>query len=684
MTLGAYLLGVAVLVVGLAALIWGAVRLRESLLPAWRGPPALLADTMVAIGVAVGLSELLGLVGAFRRGPVLVSFVVFALAVRVLCPRQDRSAAVESSPPLRRGELAVATFGVTLVVGQWTTQVIDTFRHGMTHADTIWYHGPHAVRFLQDGSITQTLGFGGAQETYNASNGELIDAIAMLPFHTDVLVPLVNFGWMVIALLAAWCVGRSRGVGATCMLGAAMVLSLPVLAGSQAGQASNDIPAAALLVAAVALLLTDPRRVAAVGVAAVTAGLAVATKPTVGSAVAIITVGVLIAAFQARRAAIAAMWVVGVTVAGSYWYAKNLVTVGNPFPGVQIGVGRFSLPLVTQKYQCCTVAQVITKHDAWRDTLLPGLRDALTNVWPLVLALTLLGGVLTAVTGRGVLERVVGAAVLGNAVGYLFTPLGAGGIFNALFVFNLRHLTAALLLGCVLLPRCPIVSEHGRWWMCSVPFMVALLFGYFARHYEHAPAWPIRYAAGVGFAIALAAALLILVVRHPPSLSRLRPVQPALVVVLVVALLVLVGWPIQRAYFDGRYREAGRGLAPFSLAFNDRHHRRVALFGSAEEYVLLGADLTNVVRRPDPPRQSPKPTERARLVESCRAWRTALRADPFDYVVVVFGSFTATGTPEPWVSRDPASSVVDRSHNYRVIHLSGPVHPEQCPQAAQQ
>jgi hypothetical protein len=678
-----YLVGVVLLVVGVGALVFGAVRLRSTLLPQWTGAHARLAETIVAVGVAVGVSELLGIIGIFRRGPVVAGFVVFAIVVRFTCPasRSRAPAAPPALPPLRRTEVAVATFGVVLVVGQWITQVVDAFRYGMTHADTIWYHGPHAARFLQDGSITQQLGYGSAQETYSASNSELIHAIVMLPFHRDLLSPLVNLGWMAVALLAAWCLGRRRGVGPTCLLGAAMVLSLPVLAGSQPGQGSTDIPAAALLVAAAALLLHEPRSHAAVGVAAVAAGLAIATKPTVGSAVAIITVGVLIAAVRARTPATAALWIAGVVVAGSYWYAKNILTVGNPFPGVPIGIGPFSLPLGAPEYQCCPIADVITDRHAWEDAFLPGLRQALTQVWPLVLLLTVLGGVLTLVQGRDIIERATGAAVLGNAIGYLFTPLSAGGIFHGLFLFNLRHLTAALLLGCVLLPRCPFVSARGRWWLGAVPFVLVLLFGYFARHYEHAPAWPVQHAAGLVLVLAATAAVLVLVVGPwPPVRPRWRA-RPLVIGAVAVGLVVAVGWPVQRVYFDGRYRTLRLRQDPFSFLFNDLRHQRVALFRSADEYALFGSDLTNIVRRVEAPAEAPATSARGRRVASCRAWREALR--DYDYVVLASNTMTPGPWPEPWVSTDPASTVVDRGDHHRVIRIAAALDPDGCERAAE-
>lgn len=215
-----------------------------------------------------------------------------------------------------------------------------------------------------------------------------------------------------------------------------------------------------------------------------------------------------------------------------------------------------------------------------------------------------------------------------------------------------------------------------------MPFLVALLFGYFARHYEHAPAWRVQYAVGVVFAIAVGAAFLVLFVRRPRSRSRATRVRPAFVIGLAIVLVVVVGWPIQRVYFDRRYRALDLRQDPFSLPFNDRHDQRVALFRSADEYALYGSDLTNIVRRLDAPDEAPKPSALARRIESCRAWRTKLRDEQFDYVIVLTETFTPGPSPEPWVSMDAASSLVDRGPNYRVHHIVGALDPDECTRAA--
>lgn len=678
MSVAAYAVGVALLVVETSALVVGSVRTRAVLVPRWTGAPARLVESAVGVSAVLAVAQVLGTVGWFRRMPFAIALIMFAVAAELVSRRLDRAEiASRAPPPVRRTELAAAAFGVALVAGQWITQLIDVYHRGMVHADTLWYHGPHAARFLQDGSITQLLGASRAPETYYAANSELLDAVVMLPFHRDLLVPLVSMGSFALILLAAWCIGRARGIAPTCMLGAAMVLALPVMAGSQVGQASNDVPAAALLLAAVALLLLEPDNRNVLGLAGVAAGFALGTKSTVLFIIAVITVGLLIQAVRSRRFAPVATWTVAVTVAGSYWYAKNLITVHNPLPGIKIGVGDTVLPLVTPPNQCCSVSHYLTNRQVWTRSFIPGFERAFSDAWPVVLGLALLGGVVAVLTGAPFAERVIGAATLGGFAGYAVTPLTAGGIATSLFLFNLRFLAPTLILGCALLPRVRPIADRSRWWLLAPPFLVALLFGYFAAHYEHAPAWPVDHAAGL---VLLLAALVGVASWFLPSPrpATWTPLARRTVAAATVAATVLALFALQDAYFAGRYHHGGVDGQVYGAPFEHLHHQRVALFGTETQYELYGPDLTNVVRWVEQVSIRPGAGEPPR-VAACRAWRHALSR--YDYVVLVTGTFLSGPSPEPWVTTDAASRTVARGPGVRVVHVAGHLHPDDCARA---
>ena len=77
----------------------------------------------------------------------------------------------------------------------------------------------------------------------------------MLVTDRDTLSLFLNLGWLALALLAAWCIGRPWGRGPLTVAAAAIVLECHTLVVREPGAAKNDVVAAALLLAAVALLV---------------------------------------------------------------------------------------------------------------------------------------------------------------------------------------------------------------------------------------------------------------------------------------------------------------------------------------------------------------------------------------------------------------------------------------------
>ena len=74
----------------------------------------------------------------------------------------------------------------------------------------------------------------------------------MAAFHRDILSPLLNLGWLLGCLFAAWCIGRPFAPISLAL--AAVALSVPALA-DQAGEARNDIAGTFFLLSAVAIAL---------------------------------------------------------------------------------------------------------------------------------------------------------------------------------------------------------------------------------------------------------------------------------------------------------------------------------------------------------------------------------------------------------------------------------------------
>ena len=134
-----------------------------------------------------------------------------------------------------------------------------------------------------------------------------------------------------------------------------------------------------------------------------------------------------------------------------------------------------------------------------------------------------------------------------------------------------------------------------------------------ARHVERVPAWPssgLVVGVLVGVAVFGAIALLVWTPRQRLSLR-----SAALCGVVIVGLVMVAGWPIQRHYLERRYVRAdlpGDGIDNY---FRRIRGSNVIVFGTLETYPMDGIDLSNRVTvgqgpttnlRANPCRQWPK------------------------------------------------------------------------------
>ena len=77
----------------------------------------------------------------------------------------------------------------------------------------------------------------------------------MLFFDRDIVSAVINLGWLAVALLSAYCIGRPYGLGPQALIGSSIALGSQSLVEFQAGEALNDITGVAFVLAAVALLV---------------------------------------------------------------------------------------------------------------------------------------------------------------------------------------------------------------------------------------------------------------------------------------------------------------------------------------------------------------------------------------------------------------------------------------------
>ncbi len=319
--------------------------------------------------------------------------------------------------------MAAALLAAGLVIAHWSVGVRVTLDAGITNFDSTWYHGPFAAGFAQ-GHSTFDLHFIAPQflAWFYPANSELLHGVGILAFGRDNLSPLINLGWLAGTLLAAWCIGRPYGVAPLSTIGAAVVLDAGAMA-DQAGSMRNDIAAIFFLTAAAAIAVNaaasqrerwlGPGALALIGLAA---GLAAGVKLNYLAPALALGIGlVLISAPGTRRRASAAVGLPLLAGCG-YWYLRNLLHSGSPFPWVK-SLGPIDLPAPDQALggrRQESVLGYLFHGSTWREWFLPGLHHGLGWLWPLVVAMAIGGLVLCLSRRREPLLRVLGAGRPGH------------------------------------------------------------------------------------------------------------------------------------------------------------------------------------------------------------------------------------------------------------------------------
>ncbi len=603
------------------------------------------------------------------------------------------------------------TLVIAATVFSWAVTTKHALDRGVFNFDSLWYHLPFAADMAQTHSV---VGMHHVETVFTnwfyPQNSELLHAVGILLVGRDTLSLFLNFGWLAMAFLAAYCVGRPYGRGAVTAVAAAILLECHTLVVRDPGSAKNDLAAAALVLASIAILVeayarrsvVELRRVYdaeaqprawklapwAVAAAGLAAGLAVGTRVTGIAMAAALTVAVVVLAPRRRRVGAFAWWFVPALAGGGFWYLRNLVVAGNPLPEVE-SLGPISLPHPVRLQEGrpdFSIAHYLTDTGVWRHYFAPGLHDAFGVLWPLVVFGAAAAALLAILRGRDRIVRWIGVAALFGLLAYLFTPLSAAGAEGAPvgFGINIRYVIPALLAGIVLVPLDRWLDGRWRQWGVLAALVVAFLVTDRPDDALHDPAR------------VFALAFVLLLVGLPALLlyGRSRGLAAAPLVGAAAALLlavVAIGYPLQRHYLGGRFANTGSreeqipGM-DLNTAYRwarDVDHARIGLVGTTAGfagYGFYGTDLTNWVVYLG----EKGPHGAYNAIPTCARFRAAVNAADLDYLVTApFLDFLHPSRPIPspearWLRGESAVRPVLREGAVTVWKVRGRLDPSAC------
>jgi hypothetical protein len=694
---GSYLLGAAQLFVLVAGFGLAAVMLRARLLPGWQGAPARLVEITFGVGLLTIAAEALGTFGLLYAGALIAAAVLIALVARVT-PAQPGGGQSARGGELGIWAAAVAVVVIAIVVFDWAVTAKHALDYGISNFDSLWYHMPFSADIAQSHSTTgmhhvETV----FVNWFYPQNSELLHAVGILMTGRDTLSLFINFGWLGVTFLAAYCIGRPYGRGIPAVLAAAVLAGCHTLVVREPGAAKNDLMAAALLLAGIAILVEawnaqppDRRHLygwplAAAGLAV---GLAVGTRLTIFAMAAALSVVVIVLGPSARRWAAAGWWFAGGLLGGGYWYLRNLLVTGNPIPEAT-GLGPISLPhpeRLQEGRPGFSISHYLTDTGVWRHYFFPGLHEAFGALWPVILVAAVAACLLAIFAGRDRLIRLLGGAALFALVAYLFTPLGAAGAEGEPvgFAINIRYVIPPLLAALVLLPLPRLLDPPKRQWVLVVALAVLYLVTDRPDQQAHDKARLFAIAFVIVF---VAVPALIWLARRDGAPRRAVAVAAALLVVAAVGL----GDPVQRHYLNHRFANLTAATSIPGMDLDDAYRwargvtdSRIGLAGTTAGfagYGFYGPDLSNRVVYLG----EKGPHGAYNAIPTCAGFRAAVDGEDLDYLVTTpFLNFLHPSKPiaspeARWLQGSGGARPLFREGKVTVWKVTGSLNPKCAP-----
>ena len=674
LTAGDYLIGVVELFAVVAALAFGAYRARALLLPGWSGAPARLAEIVLGVTALVWISEILGTFGWFDEFTLLAATIVVGIGAGVVSSRLEAGRAPAPSeapplPPVWNVAAIVAVLAVGALAAAWVVPTLSTLASGMDRTDSLWYHLPLAAKFVQTGYLGHIYFFDPIfLASFYPANSEVIHAVPMLFFDRDIVSVVINLGWLAVALLSAYCIGRPYGLGPQALIGSSIALGSQSLVEFQAGEALNDITGVAFVLAAVALLVNG-----------------YAVKLSFLAPVAALTVAVIVIAPRTTRLRATLVFGIPMLAAGGYWYLRNLIAVGNPIPYIG-SVGPISLPAPVRDFQLrpdYAVVHYWNDTSVWTNWFAPGLHESFGTLWPATLVGMLGVAVYAVWRGGEPILRALGAFVIVAAVAYVFTPLTAAGEQGApiAFTWNVRYLAPAIAVSLAILPCLPAARATARRRavvLAALSIVLAFTVGSLVQWNQG----HVKGAVAAGVLVVLGAGAIALAHRRGWIASSRAWMRVALAVG-AAGVVIAGGYVAERHYLENRFEDAGQSqdLTSALRWANDIRDARIAIGGIRgvfTQFPFYGTDLSNQVQWLG----ERGPHDAFNRIPDCRRWRETINAGHYTHVVTTFDPFlpgTMRNSPEGrWTQSDPNARVVVSQGPVRVFQITGPLNPAGC------
>ncbi len=556
---------------------WAAWRLAARLYPREECSVRLIVAAVVGAGFIVLTCEILGAFGALRPAAVCLTCLLFMGAswrLRSSVSVADEAGAIGQRLRHRIGDGYGA---LACVVAILAAQAVGrAMRCPPLSWDSLTYHAFLPARWVQLGELAAFSSPGG-MDTYRAYpiNFELLAAWAILPFHSDAFLNLVNMPVLLATGLALYALSRELGVGPRMALWPPMLVCLSPPLWALVTTQYSDIFLCGCVLAGLLFIARFARTAQRCDLflSAAAFGLAMGCRYSAmawsGLALAAATVIGLrhFGSAQALRPLAVAL-IIGL-VLGGYQYLRNWSELGNPLYPLELSIG--GQVIFDGSPRVAEVLRVYpggTRADDLQHAALTLSNGPLSWGFKYVLLIPLaLLAILRRGPRRGVMICLAALAFVGLALFY-----GPGSGLTAHVRRCWLETSQRLLAVPASVVACLAAVEMSRWrWprqLAAAPLTVAVFVDGWRGEYSQ----PLS---ALGMTVVLVTALLALYFAHGGQLRHIGGgiiARPAAVVVAAALLFACAGWGV------GGLHEA-------------RRIRRYASYASATDYHEIPRDF---------------------------------------------------------------------------------------------